>query len=86
MTPLRVHWLRNAPLRTLGDRLRFYDGVVRSPCARDESRTLPGDGPLRDVPIGQNATWLHTEELALLMGMPGKELPGIKVRKAWTLP
>ena len=81
MTPLRVHWLRNAPLRTLGDRLRLYDGVVRSQCARDEAvhSLAMAHG---DTPIGQNATWLHTEELALLMGMPGKELPGIKVRKS----
>ena len=80
MTPLRLSHLQQARPDKLADLLRIHDAQVLTGASQLELvhsiAVSPASGAL------QNATWLNGEELALLMGLPGKELPGIKIRKS----
>lgn len=78
VTPLRIHTLPvNAPL-ALGDLLR----IRRFGAADHRPGTLLAHSVPFDTPgTLHGATWLNTRELALVAGMPHRELPGIKVRK-----
>lgn len=80
MTPLRLHVLENGRPEKLSDFLQIHSVQTKVSATQLElvhSISLnASNGTL------QNATWLNGEELALLMGLPGKELPGIKIRKS----
>lgn len=78
VTPLRIHTLPvNAPL-ALDDLLR----IRRFSAASHRPGTLLAHSVPFDTPgTLHGATWLNTRELALIAGMPHRELPGIKVRK-----
>lgn len=77
MTPLRVDKLSDAAKRFPW---RIHQYVRRD---TDSSRELVYSVPFqhgsRNV---SGSTWLTTRELALVAGLPTKELPGIKIRKS----
>lgn len=80
ISPLRVTRL-DGPASTLADmlRIRRLDSAgAEVPRYSALAHSLPIAGSSGLV----GATWLNTGELALLAGLPSKELPGIKIRKS----
>lgn len=78
VTPLRVHKLpdRECSLRDLLQERRSDQHGISTDQALVHSTPLLSRGAV----VG--ATWLNTEELALVAGMPARELPGLKIRKS----
>ncbi|SEI64732.1 DNA helicase HerA, contains HAS-barrel and ATPase domains [Allopseudospirillum japonicum] len=76
VTPLKIYPL--TPTRQLTDLLQ---GRVQNLLQLDEQacliHSLPFDPVEQQI---QAATWLNTRELALLAGLPSREIPGIRVR------
>ena len=77
-TPLRVHDLPDKPY-ALAELLqqRCYE----------QQEVLDAQALAHSIPILAyntlvGATWLNTEELALIAGMPSREVPGLKIRKS----
>ena len=77
MTPLRVDKLSDASLN-FPLRIHQYDRLTTD-SRRELVYSVPFQGNTRRV---SGATWLTTRELALVAGLPTKELPGIKIRKS----
>lgn len=80
VTPLRVTPITES-VSSLADllhirRLRF--DTQREPLHSALTHSVPVLG--RDMLAA--ATWLNTSELALMTGLPSKELPGLKIRKS----
>jgi hypothetical protein len=77
-TPLRVHALPEARYG-LSDllQLRQLERNGTSP-----SLAVAHSLPLLSGSRVSAATWLNSEELALISGMPTRELPGLKIRKS----
>jgi hypothetical protein len=78
VTPLRVHKLpdRECSLRDLLQERRSDQHGISTDQALVHSTPLLSRGAVA------GATWLNTEELALVAGMPARELPGLKIRKS----
>lgn len=78
VTPLRVHKLpdRECSLRDLLQERRSDQYGISTDQALVHSTPLLSRGAVA------GATWLNTEELALVAGMPARELPGLKIRKS----
>ncbi|MFM2345576.1 MAG: hypothetical protein RL654_329 [Pseudomonadota bacterium] len=78
VTPLRVHKLpdRACSLRDLLQERRSDQHGISTDQALVHSTPLLSRGAVA------GATWLNTEELALVAGMPARELPGLKIRKS----
>jgi hypothetical protein len=77
-TPLRVNKLPEGPY-VLSDLLQLRQleqGQTSSDLAVAHSLPLLPDSRL------SAATWLNSDELALIAGMPTRELPGLKIRKS----
>lgn len=79
MTPLRVDKFTEAnpqfPLRLR----QFAKKAAESRHDRELAHSIPFEPNTRNVWGG---TWMTTRELALVAGLPTRELPGIKVRKS----
>lgn len=79
MTPLRVDKFTEAnpqfPLRLR----QFAKKTAESRHDRELAHSIPFEPDTRNVWGG---TWMTTRELALVAGLPTRELPGIKVRKS----
>jgi hypothetical protein len=77
MTPLRVDKLSDTA-QGLPWRIRQY-ARQNTDSSRELVYSVPFEHNTRKV---MGATWLTTRELALVAGLPTKELPGIKIRKS----
>ena len=79
MTPLRVEKFKDTepqfPLRLR----QFTKTTAESRHDRELAHSIPFEPNTRNVLA---ATWMTTRELALVAGLPTKELPGLKVRKS----
>lgn len=81
MTPLRVQEVASGTVRGLADLLALYDYAALPQAAR--ANTLVHSLPVNPrTGRQQGATWLNGDELSLLMGFPGREVPGIRIRKS----
>lgn len=82
-TPLQAHPLPNGlHPKTLGDLLQLWplqSHNIRPQDATFHSLPTLTDGSHRAI---QAATWLNSEELSLIAGLPAHELPGLRVRKS----
>ncbi|MDZ7855051.1 hypothetical protein [Sphaerotilus sp.] len=85
MTPLRVHALSDLPRGTgaSGVELSTLLQLRHSPMDGDSvGRALVHSTPLAADGQLCAATWLNTEELALIAGLPTRELPGLTIRQS----
>ncbi|MFV3306049.1 hypothetical protein ACNFBT_12285 [Pseudomonas sp. NY15181] len=79
VTPLRAH------------KLQFTSPLALDPLLQIQSMPNAGSNvenllahsvPFATLDNLYGATWLNTQELALIAGLPHKELPGVKIRKS----
>lgn len=80
ITPLRITPLKERA-GSLGDllRIRHLNG---NSVGHSRHSALAHSMPIVAHDTLAGATWLNTNELALLTGLPSQELPGIKIRKS----
>ncbi|MDY0961972.1 MULTISPECIES: ATP-binding protein [Massilia] len=81
MTPLRLQAVEQGRMRSLADLLAVHDhaSTVKGAAADTLVHSLPVNAHTGRL---QGATWLNGNELSLLMGFPGREVPGIRIRKS----
>lgn len=81
MTPLRLQPVEQGRMRGLADLLAVHDHApaLRPAAADTLVHSLPVNSRTGRL---QGATWLNGNELSLLMGFPGREVPGIAIRKS----
>jgi hypothetical protein len=79
VTPLRIHKLQSEGKFNLPNllQIRQIQGDM-IPTSTLLAHSTPFDAP----GILAGATWLNTRELSLIMGLPSRELPGLKIRKS----
>jgi hypothetical protein len=82
VTPLRVHALPEMPRGASGVALSTLLQIRHSQMDGDAvGRALIHSTPLASDGRISAATWLNTEELALIAGLPTRELPGLTLRR-----
>jgi len=80
MTPLRVHKIQSKGNIDLAELF----SSKHWPCKKQDCRrALAHSIPFNDQQNAlESATWLNTQELSLIAGLPSMELPGLKIRKS----
>lgn len=81
MTPLRAQKL-TTPFKNLGDVLQIWHSPQPSSMGVSQRVLAHSMSYDRHRQALASATWLNTEEIALLAGLPSRELPGLKIRKS----
>ncbi|WP_338844538.1 hypothetical protein V8J88_12915 [Massilia sp. W12] len=80
MMPLQLHSLDFNTGGDIGALFTLYDSKLQKTERQAELIHSLAASPTSH--FFQGATWLTSEELALLMGLPGMELPGLPIRKS----
>lgn len=87
MTPLRVHALSDLPRGAGASSVELSTLLQLRHVPMDGDGDSVGRALVHSTPLAADgqlcaATWLNTEELALIAGLPTRELPGLTIRQS----